>query len=168
MARVLRRGLFINMARSVERLDHMRGQLRRFGLSDLYRRVHAVDMPDNPGRGCLLSHLRAIEAARDLGGIVHIVEDDVLLSDQARDFLFSETIVDLLEQYDLLLLDNWVDPERITVYRAALRNAGVLNLKGERVGSAASYVISPAKIGKIYKLLKAMEMPVDDGVVFLT
>jgi GR25 family glycosyltransferase involved in LPS biosynthesis len=169
MAHPAHRGLFINMARSLERLGHMRVELRRFGLSDVYRRLHAIDMPANPVHGCFFSHLKAIETARGLGGVVHIVEDDVILSEEAKEFLSSKNIVELLAEYDILLLDNWVDPYRIETYRQALRNPGILNLKGHRIGAAASYVISPAKIGKIYKLLqKAGPMPADNAMDRLT
>ncbi len=171
------KGLYINLDRKPERRRRMEAELRRFRLSQFYQRVRAVDghaiQPDFWGAtmGCFRSHLKAVEIARDAGGIVHIMEDDRLLSGRLRSFLQSPQCQGLLRTFDLVFLDMWVDPGTVEQYRQALAAAAgglnIVNLRGLRVGSAASYLVSGRSAGRIAELLAAEaergpRVPVDD------
>src|SRR5450631_2624932 len=108
------KGLYINLDRSRDRRAHMEAEFSRFGLSDVYRRLRAVD-DANPAEGCYRSHLKALEEAKRLGGNVHILEDDSILSGALKPFLESPELDDFLSWFDLLFLDMWIDGEKAAV-----------------------------------------------------
>ena len=156
------RGLFINLDRDRDRLEHMEAELKRFGLANYYERLHAIEA--DPGRlGCMQSHLKALDYARHQRGLVHIVEDDSILSAKLKPFLNSAAAAELLDRYEMLFLDMWIDPSLAAVnrYRAALANPGPMDLKGTRVACASSYVVSPRSAARLLKLLKSSPPPVD-------
>jgi hypothetical protein len=156
------RGLFINLDRDRARLRHMVAEVKRFGLAHNYERLRAVDV--DPGRlGCLRSHLKALDNARGQRVSTHIVKDDSILSAKVKPLLNSPKAADLLERYDLLFLDIWIDPSpaRSTRYREALAHPGPLDLKSIRVACTSSYVVSPRSVAKLVKLLKFSPPPID-------
>ncbi len=103
------RGLFINLDSRRDRILRIKSEFARFGLTDRYSRIRAVS-DQRPHIGCFRSHLKAVEEAQRIGGIVHILEDDSILSDKVAPFLASPDVEQLLEKYDILHLDMWVDP----------------------------------------------------------
>jgi GR25 family glycosyltransferase involved in LPS biosynthesis len=156
------RGLFINLDRDRDRLQHMQAELKRFGLANHYERLRAVDV--NPGRlGCFRSHLKALDYARRQHCPVHIIEDDSILSARVKPFLNSPALGELLQRYDMLFLDMWIDPSlgAVNRYRSALANPGPMDLKGTRVACTSSYVVSPRSAGRLLKLLKVSPPPID-------
>jgi GR25 family glycosyltransferase involved in LPS biosynthesis len=151
-------GLYINLDRSERRRSRFEAEQARFGLSGAYKRVRAVQEVE-PMRGCWQSHIKAMHAARQLGGIVHIVEDDVILSDAVAPFLASPELAGLLERFDIIYLSMWVDPEPLSMrpYLAALAERGdryaYVDMLGVRVGAMDSYVVAPRSLAKVARLM---------------
>src|SRR5262249_9012158 len=113
--------------------------------------------------GCMRSHMKALDYARRQKCPVHIMEDDSILSARVRPFLNSPEAAALLERWDILFLDMWVDghTSAITRYQAAMRATGPMDLVGTRVAGTSSYVVSPRSAGKLLKLLKEAPPPID-------
>jgi GR25 family glycosyltransferase involved in LPS biosynthesis len=156
------RGLYINLDRDAARRKHMELEFERFGLSGRYQRLPAV--ANSWGAlGCLKSHLKALDLARRQHLNVHILEDDTILSPGLGPFLDSPGLEDLLQSHDIIFLDMWVDPKGPVVrrFQAALQQPGPMDLKGIRIGTAASYVVSPRSAGRLLELLKNVPPPVD-------
>src|SRR5262249_13159641 len=147
------RGLYINLQRSIDRKTHIESELARFNLLSHYERLNAIDgsfsFPRTPGWvGCFRSHINALEiAAASRDSFVHILEDDAILSSRLEGFLSSSTLARALKRFDIVLLDNWVDPDFVAVsrYRELRQKAGndvrVESLKGLRLGAMDSYVV---------------------------
>ncbi len=157
------RGLYINLDRDVVRRKHMEAEFERFGLSKNYQRLRAVQN-EVGAVGCLRSHLKALDLVRRQDALVHILEDDSILSAGLGAFLESAELAELMTRYDMLFLDMWVSPDGSMVRRfeAALRNPGPLDLKGTKIGAASSYVVSPTGARRLLKLLRDRPPPVDD------
>ena len=77
--------IFINLDRRTDRRKEAEDTFEQLGLGDVVVRLSATEMPSNPLRGCLQSHLRALRLAQREGWKrVFITEDDVaLLGDAA-------------------------------------------------------------------------------------
>jgi hypothetical protein len=161
------RGLFINLDRMPGRRQRIEAEIRRFGLSEAYTRLSAIDGNAvvggaNAGAvGCFLSHLKAVETARRLGGIVHILEDDAILSARLKDFLGSPSSAAALDRFDLVFLDMWVyqDERSVRRYQEAQRQAGdelfFMDLRGTKITCADSYLVGPRSADKVAGLLSA-------------
>lgn len=161
------RGLFINLDRMTARRQRMEAEIRRFDLTEAYTRLRAVDGQVVVGGvragmvGCFRSHLKAIETAKQIGGIVHILEDDAIPSARLKDFLQSPACAAALDSFDLVFLDMWVFPDEKSVrrYREALHRAGnglyFMDLRGAKISSADSYLVSPRSVDKVAALLGA-------------
>ena len=168
------RGVYINLDRSLARRRNMERQLARLGLAEAYLRLPAVDGQKlkpvgklNAGIvGCFRSHLAALELARGARASVHIVEDDVIFSKDTAPFIRHALAEGTFVDYDLVFLDMWIDPvvelvERFIAAAGALSSAppldysrfSLVDLKGIRIGAAASYVLSPSKLEKVIGLL---------------
>ena len=151
-------GLYINLDRAENRRRRLEAEFARFGLSARYRRVRAVS-DSEPWRGCWKSHLKALAEAQRLGGIVHIAEDDVILSDRLAPFLASPQLQELLARFDIVYLSMWVDPDpgALTVYTRAVEAAGTghafVDMRVARAGSTDSYVVAPRSIEKLLGVL---------------
>jgi hypothetical protein len=148
-------GLYINLDSRPDRFARILREFKTFGVADRYRRIPAVADP-LPAFGCFRSHLNALELAEQIGGIVHIVEDDSILSAELGPFLSSPEIARLLEIYDMLHLDMWVDPTEASysVYKRGLET-GIVELgtvEGARLGATSSYVVAPRSIAKLKRL----------------
>ena len=148
-------GLFINLDSRPDRLSRIQQEFARYGLTDRYTRLRAISDP-RPYLGCYRSHLKAIEEAQRIGGVVHILEDDSILSAELAPFLVSNELEQLLERYDIVHLDMWVDQNETSLraYKAAAAT-GLFELgtqPGARVGAASSYVVAPRSLGKIKRL----------------
>jgi len=168
-------GIYINLERSTARRRNLERQLRRLGLADRYTRLNAVDgrtlagvPPDRAGVvGCFVSQVKAIDQAKRTGGLVHIIEDDVILTDHVAPFIQWASAQGLFDRFDIVFLDMWVDP-LIPVIEKYRNDAGegladpadfakysVVDLKGMRIGAAASYVVPPKSIDNVLFHLKA-------------
>jgi GR25 family glycosyltransferase involved in LPS biosynthesis len=140
----------------------MEAELARFGLSEKYSRLRGV--PNVIGTlGCYHSHMKALDLARRQEGFFHVLEDDAILSAGVGPFLESEELARLLEKYDLVYLDMWVDPKEAAVrrYYDALKHPGPMDLKGTRIGCVSSYVVSPRSARKLLRLLRNEKPPTD-------
>lgn len=154
-------GLYINLDRAQRRRARLEAELARFGLSDDYRRIRAF-AESSPFRGCWKSHIKAMEEAATLGGPVHVIEDDVIFSARAVEFLRSGEAEKLLETYDVVFLSMWVDPEpaaRFT-YQSALRAAPegghtLLDMRRARLGAMDSYIVAPRSLARIASLMRS-------------
>lgn len=130
------------------------------GLADRYRRIRGILDPA-PYNGCSLSHIKAMREAAKIGGIVHIIEDDVLLSDRIEPFLASEQLTELLKTYDIIYLSMWVDrqPASVRPYLKALAQAGdglaALDMHGPRIGAMDSYVVAPRSLIRVADMMAA-------------
>jgi hypothetical protein len=91
------------------------------------------------------------------------MEDDSILSAKVKPFLNSPGATALLERYDLLLLDMWIDPSlgAVNRYREGLDHPGPMDMKGVRVACTSSYVVSPRSAGRLLKLLQFSPPPID-------
>jgi GR25 family glycosyltransferase involved in LPS biosynthesis len=169
-------GFYINLDRKPERRRRMEAEFRRFKLARFYERISGVDGhpgavgPWGPVIGCFRSHLKVMEIAKERG-TVHVLEDDKLLSDRLKPFLDSRACAVMLAEFDLLFLEMWVETKAIPRYRQSLSLAGTtvhaMNLRGLRIGTASSYVVSERSSGRIAALLaeevrRGPRMPVDN------
>lgn len=160
------KGLYINLAKRPDRRANMEREFARFGVTERYRRLQAIADPI-PARGCYRSHLKALDEARRMGGIVHILEDDSILSSALVPFLDSDEASATLDRFDILFLDMWVDVDKSEFYQSAIDSGQkVVPLTGAvRIGCTSSYVIAPGKFGKIRRLwLRGLDdqRPIDD------
>jgi hypothetical protein len=151
-------GLYINMDRSVSRRAKLEAEIDRVGLKGRYRRIRGIVDP-TPYNGCSRSHIKAITEAGKIGGVVHIIEDDVLMSSHVEPFLTSQRVTDLLATYDILYLSMWVDPPRdqLAYYVSSLVNVGddyaIVDMRGPRIGAMDSYVVAPRSIDRVVQLM---------------
>jgi GR25 family glycosyltransferase involved in LPS biosynthesis len=152
-------GLYINLDRSPLRRSKVEAEIARVGLTDRYRRIRGIVDPA-PYNGCSRSHIKAMTEAAGIGGIVHIIEDDVLMSDRVEPFLRSPMAASLLEKYDIIYLSMWVDPKPSSVgpFLSALRLAekegmAIVDMHGPRIGAMDSYVVAQRSIGRIVEMM---------------
>ncbi len=153
-------GIYINLDRALRRRARLEAELARVGLAGRYKRLRAFAEAE-PYRGCWRSHIKAMEDAADIGGIVHIIEDDVIFSDRAVAFLRSADLEKLLETYDIVFLSMWVDPhpDRLLVYRSLLQSVpegglAVLDMRRVRLAAMDSYVVAPRSLRRVATLMK--------------
>ena len=147
-------GFYINLDSRSDRRAHMERELARYGLAAEYRRLPA-EADRDPPTGCYRSHLKALDAAARLDGIVHILEDDSQLSDHLLPFLQSDDVHTLLGAYDIVFLDMWIDPEPAVVQRwqaALAARTGYMDLKGTRIGAMSSYIVAPRSYAKVRRV----------------
>jgi GR25 family glycosyltransferase involved in LPS biosynthesis len=145
----------------------MESEIARFGLADRYRRMQGIADPDG-GRGCYHSHMKALQEARHLGGIVHILEDDSILSSSLEPFLIDKAPA-LLERFDIVFLDMWVEQNSAAIARyeaAAKSDEGLLEFGagGPRIACTSSYIVAASFAGKLQKRLRYLDSghtPVD-------
>jgi hypothetical protein len=162
-------GLYINLDKRPDRRLHMEQEFARFGVSERYKRIRAI-ADTIPKMGCYRSHLKALDGARQIGGIVHILEDDSILSSALVPFLESDEAIAVLDRYDILFLDMWVDArkDKVDLYQSVVDSGQkVMPLTGDnvRIGSMSSYVIAPNRFGKIRRLWRRCiddRRPIDD------
>lgn len=159
------RGLFINLDRKPERRRRIEAELRRFKLAQFYERISAID--GHPGAppgwsgviGCFRSHLKALDIARRMRSAVHVIEDDVILSDRLKPFLESRQCAEALARFDLVFLDMWIENDTARRYHEVLIRAGnglqLMNLRGGRIKSADSYLVAQRSVDKVFGLLAA-------------
>lgn len=168
------RGIYINLDRNTLRRRNIERQLARLGLTDAYVRLPAVDgrrlktaNPIGPGAlGCFRSHVAALELAAEAKSLVHIAEDDIVLTPHLSPFMRHVAATGAFGIYDIVFLDMWVDPvpEQVDRYLDAATSAfaapdlgndrfTLVDLKDLRIGAAASYLVAPDKREKVHALL---------------
>jgi len=104
-------GFYINLDRSTDRRSDMEGQFDRYDLGALYERFPAADgnalgLP-NPTLsdaeiGCFTSHYLLLKECLGKATHIHVLEDDVVLSEATRLIVDLATSSRLLDDHDLV------------------------------------------------------------------
>lgn len=164
------RGVFINLADARSRRRKIDEQLKTLGLVDAYVRLDAtgpdsVPPPHLPSAAaaCFHSHLRALRLAEDFGGLVHIIEDDVILTPEATAFARLLPASGVFDQFDIVFLDMWLDAAEKTIRLLQRDHAGavarnrvaMVDMRNIRVAANASYIPNPRSLGRLIALLGA-------------
>ncbi len=184
---VLYTGLYINLDRSTERRRRLEEQLAKFNLSGRYTRFEAVDGLKTAAReglqpgevGCFHSHYRALMKGGENGLPVHILEDDILLS-QYLDFAARKLVSsDSFGPFDIVFTETFVPPNVSTLAfykrefdRALAGGRGAIrfqvkDLKAQHWWGMTSYFVAAASIDKVLRILaeeleRGPTMPIDD------
>jgi GR25 family glycosyltransferase involved in LPS biosynthesis len=167
-------GLYINLERSTVRRDAMEKQLDRLGLAPIYARFPAIDGATlnsprstiKPGEnGCFQSHYRALMSARTRGQCVHMVEDDVLLSENVRPVIEQAIAQNVFDQFDVLFTDIFVPPHLgiVKFLKAAcdglpssrplkLGDLKVVDLADQNFACTTSFVVGAKSIDRVLGL----------------
>ncbi len=179
-------GLYINLDRSTERRRRLEEQLAKFNLSGLYTRFEAVDGLKTAARGglqpgevgCFHSHYRALMKGGKNGLPVHILEDDILLS-QYLDFAARKLVSsNFFGPFDIVFTETFVEPNiswlalfKQQFDRALARGRGairfqVADLKALHWWGMTSYFVAAASIDKVLRILaeeleRGPTMPID-------
>lgn len=173
-------GLYINLDRSTARRAAMDEQLAGFGLKDRYSRFAAVDggmlpAPRSELRtgelGAFFSHMRALESAQgSRGAAVHIMEDDVLLSEHVRPVIEDAIDAGLFQRFDILFTDILAPPhlgmlkalksafDRIDMSAKrplSLSDLQLIDLAGQNFSCLTSYVVGAKSIDRVLALYAA-------------
>jgi len=122
---LLKHTFYINLEERKDRLHHIENELKKIGV--IGERINAIKSIKQGAIGCTLSHIRAIETAKQRGyEQVCIIEDDIefrnpeLFKKQLKKFVENTEI-----QWDILLLSANVAPPHQSVddYCARVFNA---------------------------------------------
>jgi GR25 family glycosyltransferase involved in LPS biosynthesis len=183
-------GLYINLGRSPDRRREIEGELAKYNLTERYDRFEAIDGAKEadpkskltPGEtGCFLSHYRALLQAKAAGKGVHLLEDDVILSDlvgptaelilgskifNQYDIIFTDTFLHpnlhelrgYKQIFDALIPDDKNPPKRI--------DFKIFNLKGRAMATTPSYLVGASAIDRVLAVLKqeidaGLSLPLD-------
>lgn len=164
------KGLYINLDRSTDRHEYIEGELARNNLRGYQRFVatdgNALGFPQ--GRltdgelGCFTSHYLAMIKNLDSDLPIHIIEDDIVLSEYVEPVL--DNVLGSFSPFDIIYTDISVpvDVHLCRTYknfyeapeRGNISNIQLLDLKGVLSGSTCSYVVNPRSLNKITSLLK--------------
>jgi GR25 family glycosyltransferase involved in LPS biosynthesis len=168
-------GFFINLDRSVDRRNHMEEQLRAGGLGH-YRRFSGSDgrlirtsSKRTPGEvGTYLSHLNLLRIAANGDRPIHVLEDDVIVSDLTAGAISAVIANRVLEQFDLLFLETYVgrDVQHVRRWRTALdevrqrawpvRTADqlrVMDITSSYLFGTTSYLAQPSGMKRVVAVL---------------
>jgi GR25 family glycosyltransferase involved in LPS biosynthesis len=173
-------GLYINLDRSVARRAAMDEQLSALGLTDRYSRFGAVDgrtLPPSRGGlrhgelGAFFSHMRALESAKgSRGAAIHIMEDDVQLSEHVRPVIEDAIGAGLFQRFDILFTDILAPPhlgmlkalksafDRVEMSaRRPLRlsDLQLIDLAGQNFSCLTSYVVGAKSSERMLALYAA-------------
>lgn len=181
----LHTGALINLDSQPERLAAMQTQLAALGLSERYERLSAIVGTAHAGSklppgalGCFLSHRRALDMARP-GTFLHLLEDDVVLSRHFEPAVRAAVDAGALAGYDLIFTGLIVVPSDFqllrqleSAYAANTRSAvpsfGVFDLKGFMFAGTGSYLVNPAALPKVRRLLdEALNGPMNQPIDLL-
>jgi GR25 family glycosyltransferase involved in LPS biosynthesis len=169
-------GLYINLARSTERRALCEEQLSQANLGERYRRLEAVDgaqiQGQRPGTtlspaktGCWLSHIAALEQARDYPGHTHILEDDFQLTEAFPGFIdnLAEhtraigdwdiifTDVDLAGMFDVNAMKKLIATVNSLTAKNSIELRDALPLYA---AANSSYIVNGDNRQKVYDLMK--------------
>ena len=176
-------GVLINLDSQAGRLAAMRAGLKALGLLDRYERLSAVVGSTQPGSklspgamGCFLSHRRALDSAKP-GVFLHILEDDVDLSRHFDAAVRAAIGAGALANHDIVFTSLIVIPSDFQMLRglesAYVQNMrssvplfGILDLKGLMFAGTGSYLVNPASVVQVRRLLDdalngPMNQPID-------
>lgn len=183
-------GIYINLDRSQERRRDLEEQLRTYNLLSRYVRLPATDgtllhssrETLKPGEiGCFHSHYRALLSAQRSGLPVHILEDDVLLSEHLEGFVGKAVASKFFDNVDIIFTETYVHGNPFTLrflkegmdqafnrqgqlrpnFEIRLFGLAMLELTG-----TTSYLVGPSSINRVLAVLKAEldagpRMPID-------
>jgi GR25 family glycosyltransferase involved in LPS biosynthesis len=171
-------GIYINLDRSPERRGQIEEELRNCNLLDRYIRLPASDgtllpssgAPLKPGEiGCFHSHYRALLHAQHDRRLVHILEDDALLSEHVEGFAANATVAGLFDNFDIIFTETYVHANPFTLrflkegIDSAFTRQGELRADfGVRLFGLAmmeltctsSYFVAPNSINRVLAVLK--------------
>ncbi|MDX2027822.1 MAG: glycosyltransferase family 25 protein [Alphaproteobacteria bacterium] len=185
-------GFYINLDRSTVRRAEIEAELSRYGLSGHYQRfVAAEGNPQsfpNPAKlkegemGCFRSHYLLLKANVNSSKPLHVVEDDAVFSQFTGDALRAVIAEGNLNHYDIVYTDLFI-PTSNVLYRELkkaydkniVRDAtgrvtqayfSVMDMKGQKFASTASFLVNPQAIGKLHhlyeaELVKGPTLPID-------
>ena len=118
---------------------------------------------------CFHSHVRALEIAASADGLVHIMEDDSVPSRHVVPFVEWIASLGTMDGFDAVFLEMWVDPDERLVRALhevrtqaappagqpfSAQHARLVDMRQLRIGSAASYVVSPAGAARMLAALR--------------
>lgn len=182
-------GYYINLDRSPDRRESMERQIKALGLEKVYRRFPAIDGAPAAysGRlrsgevGCFHSHAELMRRAKPDGKIIHVLEDDSLLSEFFFPAVCHTIDSGAFERYDLIYTDihgifelrhlqqlKWIFEET-----APARIDGSLHNKLRMVDLApvnflatSSYLINPASADRLKAIIskeisEGLSLPID-------
>ncbi len=160
-------GYYINLDRSPERRREIEAGLDALGILGRYHRFPGIDgaVIEKSGKlkpgevGCYRSHYEALRLGEATGLPVHVLEDDVLFSnnfDKVAETILSKN---LLDRYDILFTDTFVpsDPHRLSFLKKSFDRAmkgpnvtyTVMDMRQTYLCCASSYFVNPASVGKV-------------------
>jgi GR25 family glycosyltransferase involved in LPS biosynthesis len=183
-------GIYINLDRCPERRAALDAELARYGLTQRYRRLPAIDgNPDkiqsrlkNGEVGCFLSHVRALQEGLKTNQHLHVVEDDTIFAACTAPTIEWAISSGAVGDYDILYTDIAFpftnDSFRMfknLFDRAVTRNAAggiqtiefqALNLKPVEFLSTSSYLVNKNSFQKLRQLYEAevaegIRVPID-------
>jgi GR25 family glycosyltransferase involved in LPS biosynthesis len=177
-------GLYVNLDRSTERRRRLEEQLAKFNLSGRYSRFEAVDGLKTAARAglrpaevaCFHSHYRALMKGRESGLPVHILEDDILLSQYLDGAARKLVSSNFFGQFDIVFTETFVHPNvlRLASHKQEFDKAlaggsirfRVVDLKEWHLAGMTSYFVAAASIDKVLGILaeeleRGPRMPVD-------
>ena len=171
------RGIYINLERSTARRQQLEQQLDRLGLRHLYQRFQGLDGESiyeehkhtklSPGSlGCWLSHRDALRGDADNDNHLHILEDDVQITEGFRPFL--KTLIGKKAEtfdWDIIFTDigvRWwaVSPNDMRQLLSAVnhgantRTIGLYDASITYAASMASYIVNKNSKQKVASLLE--------------
>lgn len=112
-----------------------------------------------PGEiGCIHSHRRCWQETVDAGEPGAVLEDDVLVSEDARNYLTADDWIPT--DADIIKLETFLRPILVDKHAAAVRDRELLRLRREHLGSAG-YIITPASAARLLKLDEVYGLPLD-------
>jgi GR25 family glycosyltransferase involved in LPS biosynthesis len=170
-------GYFINLDRSRERRTEIEQQLAALKLDAAYQRFKAADgntlkLPNphlkNGEMGCFISHYLLMKKTMEKSEPLHVIEDDVLLSQQMVPVLDATIAAGELERYDIIFTDTYVpiNVDGLRFYKSlydqnVVRDAqgkisdirfSIIDLAGRLFATTSSYLIGPRSLRKLYNI----------------
>lgn len=128
--------LYINLAHRTDRKKHIEKELNKLSL--IYSNIERIDAVKhrNGGKGCGLSHIKALETAKKRNWKnVLIVEDDLIFKSQTNPVTYlSETLNELNGNFDVLMLSG-------NIYKISTTNKVNLS-KPIKVQTTSCYLIN--------------------------
>jgi GR25 family glycosyltransferase involved in LPS biosynthesis len=172
-------GYFINLDRTAGRRASLERQLREFGIEHRYQRFPAVDgrriiagrsTTCAPGEvGIFRSHMDALETALGSDKAVHLMEDDIVLSDLMVPAVDAALHRGVFDRHDIVFTEMFVDRKISTINwytalydelteRGARRIETPAQVKVVDVGDTylfgtTSYVVGPHSVNRVLAVL---------------
>jgi GR25 family glycosyltransferase involved in LPS biosynthesis len=178
-------GIFINLDRSPDRRTRLEGQLRKFNLEERYSRFSAFDgyaSAEVPGTitagedACFRSHYTALESAKSKGVTIHVMEDDVELSPQLEQMIYSLDEGGALDDFDIVFTDTAVDADLELLrnykklfdayWRRLPPKLNVIGINNQYLFGSESYLVPSKAVNKVLSILRigleaGPQLPID-------